>query len=189
MRHEKGRAPPRHRRRADEARAEPVISLVAAVAANRVIGDRGRLPWRLPADLERFRRLTTGHAVLMGRKTFQSIGGALPARRNIVLSRDPGFSASGCLTAHSVGEALAACDASVDGGWELFVIGGASVYELFLPLAGRLFLTRIEVDVPGDAFFPAIDAIAWRIAERTPGTVDAANPLPHAFLVYERSRE
>jgi len=165
-----------------------VISLVAAVAANRVIGRQGRLPWRLPADLARFKRLTTGHTVLMGRKTFRSIGGALPVRRNIVLSRDPGFTAAGCLVAHSVEEALAASGALADGGEELFVIGGASVYELFLPLADRLYLTRIEVDVPGDAFFPPLDEKAWRITQRTPGVVDAENPLPHAFLVYERSR-
>jgi dihydrofolate reductase len=158
-----------------------VISLVAAVAANRVIGNQGRVPWRLPADLARFKRLTTGHAVLMGRKTFQSIGGALPARRNIVLSRDPGFSAAGCEVARSVEDALAAAG-------ELFVIGGASIYELFLPLAGRLYITRIEVDVPGDALFPPLDEKAWRIVESTHGVVDADNPLPHAFLVYERSR-
>lgn len=165
-----------------------MISLVAAVAANRVIGRQGRLPWRLPADLARFKRLTTGHVVLMGRKTFQSIGGALPARRNIVLSRDPGFTAACCLLAHSVEEALAASGALADGGEVLFVIGGASVYELFLPLADRLFLTRIEVDVPGDAFFPPVDEDVWRIAESVPGKVDTENPLPHTFLVYERRR-
>lgn len=165
-----------------------MISLVAAVAANRVIGRQGRLPWRLPADLARFKRLTTGHTVLMGRKTFLSIGGALPARRNIVLSRDPGFTAVDCLVAHSVEEALAASGARADGGGEPFVIGGASVYELFLPLADRLYLTRIEVDAPGDAFFPPVDVGIWRIAESVPGTVDAENPLPHTFFVYERTR-
>ncbi len=165
-----------------------MISLVAAVAANRVIGRQGRLPWRLPADLARFRRLTTGHTVLMGRKTFLSIGGALPARRNIVLSRDPGFVAAGCLVAHSVDEALAAPGGPADGGEELFVIGGASVYELFLPLANRLYLTRIEVDVPGDAYFPLVDEGLWLIADSVPGKVDAENPLPHTFLVYERRR-
>jgi dihydrofolate reductase len=169
-----------------------VISLVAAVAANRAIGNRWTLPWRLPADLARFKRLTTGHAVLMGRKTFQTIGGALPARRNIVLSRDPGFAAAGCTVAHSVEEALAAAGAARGAvgkaADELFVIGGASVYELFLPIADRLYLTRIEVDAPGDAFFPPIDEGIWRIAESVPGKVDAENPLPHTYLVYERSR-
>jgi dihydrofolate reductase len=158
-----------------------MISLVAAVAQNGAIGSRGALPWRLPADLARFRTLTTGHAVLMGRKTFQSIGGPLADRRNIVLTRDPAFRALGCQVAHSVEQALAAA-----GRDELFVIGGASVYELFLPLAGRLYVTRIAAEVPGDAFFPAIDEKAWQLVERTPGTVDAGNPLPHEFLVYER---
>lgn len=166
-----------------------MISLVAAVAANRVIGNQGRLPWRLPADLARFKRLTTGHIVLMGRKTFQSIGGALPGRRNIVLSRDLGFTAAGCEVAHSVEEALTASGAPAGEGEELFVIGGASVYELFLLLADRLYLTRIEVDAPGDVFFPPVDEKEWRIAESTLGVVDQDNPLPHTFLVYERRRE
>jgi dihydrofolate reductase len=158
-----------------------VISLVAAVAQNGAIGNRGALPWRLPADLARFRRLTTGHSILMGRKTFRSIGGPLPGRRNIVLTRDVDFRAAGCEIAHSVEQSLAAA-----GRGELFVIGGASVYELFLPLAGRLYITRVAAEVLGDAFFPAIDEKAWHLVERTPGTVDAGNPLPHEFLVYER---
>jgi len=161
-----------------------VISLVAAVAAHRVIGNQGRLPWRLPADLARFKRLTTGHAILMGRKTFRSIGRPLPGRRNIVLTRDVGFRAAGFEIAHSVEQSLAAA-----GRGELFVIGGASTYELFLPLADRLYVTRIAAEVPGDAFFPALDEKAWQLVEKTPGTVDAANPLPHEFLVYERKQE
>ncbi len=166
-----------------------MISLVAAVAANRVIGNQGRLPWRLPADLARFKRLTTGHVVLMGRKTFHSIGGALSSRRNIVLSRDPGFAADGCTVAHSIEDALAAAGAAKDAVGELFVIGGASIYELLLPRAGRLYITRIEAEVRGDAFFPPIDEKEWRIAESTHGVVDPDNPLPHTFLVYERRRE
>jgi len=159
-----------------------VISIVAAVARNAAIGNRGALHWRLPADLARFRRLTDGHAVLMGRKTFQSIGRPLPGRSNIVLTKDPAFQAPGCLVARSVEQALAAA-----GEGKLFVIGGASVYELFLPLASRLYITRIAVEVPGDAFFPAVDEKEWHLIERTPGTVDAGNPLPHEFLVYERA--
>lgn len=159
-----------------------MISLVAAVAQNGAIGNRGALPWRLPADLARFRRLTTGHAILMGRKTFQSIGRPLPGRRNIVLTRDAGFRATGCEIAHSVEQSLAAA-----GRDKLFVIGGASVYELFLPLASRLHITRVDAQVLGDAFFPAIDEKAWQLVERTTGTVDTQNPLPHEFLVYERA--
>ncbi len=159
-----------------------MISIVAAVARNGTIGNRGSIPWRLPADLAHFRRITTGHALLMGRKTFQSIGRPLPGRRNIVLTRDPGFQAPGCQVVHSVEQALAAA-----AGGELFVIGGASIYEIFLPLAGRLFITRIAAEVPGDALLPAIDEQAWRLVKRTSGTVDAANPLPHEFLVYERA--
>jgi len=164
--------------------AAAAISIVAAVAQNGAIGSRGALPWRLSADLDRFRSLTTGHAVLMGRKTFQSIGRPLPGRRNIVLTRDAGFRAAGCEIAHSVEQALAAA-----GRGELFVIGGAAVYELFLPLAGRLYITRVAAEVPGDAFFPAIDKKAWRLVERASGAIDAGNPLPHEFHVYERRRD
>jgi dihydrofolate reductase len=160
----------------------PVISLVAAVADGGVIGDRGGLPWRLPADLAHFRVLTMGHTLVVGRKTFQSIGRALPGRRTIVLTREPGFRAPGCTVAGSLDEAITAC-----GGGEIFVIGGASIYSQFLPLASRLFITRIAATVAGDAFFPAIDPAVWRLVEQVPGIVDAANPLPHEFQIWRRT--
>jgi dihydrofolate reductase len=160
----------------------PLISLVAAVADGGVIGDRGGLPWRLPADLAHFRALTMGHGLVVGRKTFQSIGRALPGRRTIVLTREPGFRAPGCTVAGSLEAAIAAC-----GDREIFVIGGASIYSQFLPLASRLFITRIAATVAGDAFFPAIDPSVWRLVEQAPGTVDAANPLPHEFQLWQRT--
>jgi dihydrofolate reductase len=157
------------------------ISLIAAVARNGTIGRGGRLPWRLPADLARFRQLTLGHTVLMGRRTWQSLGRPLPGRRNAVLTRDASFSAPGCEAVHSIDEARA-----LAGGGELFVIGGAALYAAFMPLADRLFITHIDADVAGDAVFPAIDPGQWRLVEETPGTVDPHNPLPHRFSVYGR---
>jgi len=157
------------------------ISLIAAVARNGTIGRDGRMPWRLPDDLARFRRVTLGHAVLMGRTTWESLGRPLAGRRNIVLTRDRSFSARGCETVHSVDEGRDLARAS-----ELFVIGGAAVYAAFLPFADRLFLTHVDADVPGDTAFPPVDPRQWRLVEEHPGTVDRQNPLPHRFAVYER---
>jgi dihydrofolate reductase len=157
------------------------VSLVAAVAANRVIGRGGALPWRLPADLAHFKTLTMGHPVLMGRKTYESIGAPLPGRRNIVLTRDRGFLAPGCRIVHSLEEAR-----ETAGDAELFVIGGAAVYSLCLPRADRLHITHIDAEPSGDAFFPVIDAEAWIAASARPGELDAENTLPHRFVVYER---
>ncbi len=160
-----------------------LIALVAAVAANGVIGLQGKLPWRLPADLAFFKRLTLGHTVIMGRRTWQSLGRPLPGRRNVVLTRDPLFSASGCRVAHSAEEAVKGETG------ELFVIGGQEIFRQFLPLAQRLYITHVDAEVPGDAWFPAIDAKEWREVSGTPGTVDQRNPYPHRFVVYERRSE
>jgi len=129
-----------------------LISLIVAMARNRVIGSNGRLPWQVPGDLQRFKRLTMGHCLLMGRKTFVSIGRPLPGRRTIVLSRDPGLRIPGCDMVPSLEEALQLA-AGED---ELFVCGGADVYRQALPLAQRLYLTEIDLEVPGDSYFPAL---------------------------------
>ena len=157
------------------------ISLIAAVARNGTIGRGGRLPWRLPDDLARFKRLTLGHTVLMGRRTWESLGRPLPGRRNVVLTHDVSFAAPGCEVVHSVREGRALAT-----GGELYVIGGAAVYAAFMPFSDRLFITHVDADVDGDATFPAIDPKQWRLVEETTGTVDRANPLPHRFAVYER---
>ena len=157
------------------------ISLIAAVARNGTIGREGRLPWRLPDDLARFKRLTLGHTVLMGRRTWESLGRSLPGRRNVVLTRDASFAAPGVEVIHSVEAGRRLC-----AGEEVFVIGGAAVYAAFLPFADRLHITHVDADVEGDAAFPAIDPLQWRLVEETPGSVDRTNPLPHRFAVYER---
>jgi len=160
------------------------ISLIAAVAANGVIGNRGALPWRLPDDMARFRALTMGHAVIMGRPTFESLGRPLAGRRNIVLSRNSGLRIDGCRVVHSLREAREA--AREEGGEreEVFVMGGAAVYAEFLAEARRLYLTWIEAAVPGDAMFPEVEWSAWRLVRETPGAPHAA--WPHRFVDYER---
>lgn len=150
----------------------------------RVIGIENRLPWRLPADMKHFRALTMGKPLLMGRKTFESIGKALPGRTNIVVTQDRSFHPAGVVIAHSIAEALAAGgDAE-----EIMVIGGASFYAQLLPEAQRLYLTEIHHDFPGDAFFPAWDSIEWREVQRDNYSPDHNNPYPYSFVTLERCR-
>jgi len=162
------------------------ISLIAAVAANGVIGRRGKLPWKLPDDMARFRALTMGHPVIMGRSTFESLTKPLAGRRNIVLSRDPGRKIEGCIVVSSPEDARrAAAAGAAPAGGEAFVIGGAALYAAFLPEARRMYLTWIDADVEGDATFPPVDWSQWRVSSETLGPPGAA--LPHRFVDYERS--
>jgi dihydrofolate reductase len=156
-----------------------VIALVVAQASNRVIGRNGELPWHLPGDMRHFRELTTGKAVLMGRKTYESIPARfrpLPERRNLVLTRN-GFEAHGAETFGSLDAALKAAD-------ECFVIGGDAVYAQALPLADRLYVTDVEASSPGDAFFPPIDAVEWRCTHE--GEPLEENGLRYRFKTYDR---
>ena len=158
------------------------MSLIAAVAANRVIGNKGAMPWHLPDDLARFKRLTMGHAVIMGRATFASMGRPLSGRQNIVLTRDPAVRIPGCDIAHSAPEALATA-----GSREAFIIGGAAVYALFLPVADFMYLTLIDADIPGDTLFPDVRWEEWRVLREAPGRTAESTPLPHRFVDYERA--
>lgn len=152
------------------------------MARNGVIGRDGGLPWRLPADLKRFKSVTMGHPLVMGRKTHDSIGRALPGRTNIVVTRDTGYKAAGCLVAYSLPEALRLAG-DVE---EIFVIGGAALYESLLATARRIYLTLIHGDYAGDVTFPEIDPRDWRVAQRE--DIDAGPDFPHAysFILMER---
>lgn len=161
-----------------------LLSLIAAMDRNLVIGVDGRLPWHLPADLAYFKRVTLGKPVLMGRGTWESIGRPLSGRHNIVITRDPGFRAEGCTVVHSVEAGISAAMPAP----ELMVIGGASVYAHCLPLAGRMYLTRIEADFAGDAHFPAWDPEEWLEVERQQFAPDECNPYPYRFEMLERRR-
>ncbi|MFZ2855401.1 MAG: dihydrofolate reductase [Rhodocyclaceae bacterium] len=160
-----------------------MISLIAAVAQNRAIGKDNQLLWHLPDDLRYFRETTRGKAVIMGRKTWESLPAAfrpLPGRHNIVVTRDRQYVAGGATLAHSLPEAIAAAD----GGGETFVIGGAELYRQALPLAERLYLTEVAQAVEGDAFFPEIPAAQWQEISRAPR--HDASGLEFAFVVYRR---
>jgi len=159
----------------------PRVSIVAAVARNQAIGRKNQMPWRLPEDLKRFRRLTLGHAVVMGRRTFDSIGKPLPGRDNIVVTRSREWRHPGCRAANSIEAALALAQASQ----EVFVIGGAEIYLLALPRAVRLYLTEIERDFDGDAFFPEFDRSRWREVSRESRALDGPEGFVYHFVVYE----
>jgi dihydrofolate reductase len=161
-----------------------MISIIVAASTNNVIGAQGALPWRLSDDLQRFKAVTMGKPIVMGRKTWDSIGRPLPGRQNIVITRQAGFSAEGCDVVASVDEAVAAAgDAD-----EIMVIGGSQIYALALPLAERLYLTRVHADVEGDAFFPAVDETGWQLARDEPHAADERNEFACSFRVYERRR-
>ena len=155
-----------------------MISLIVAASRNGVIGANNKLPWHLPADLQRFKQLTLNHPILMGRKTFESIGKPLPGRTNIVITRQQGFQCCGATAAHSLDEALLICENEK----EVFVIGGAEIFKQALPLAGRIYLTRIEKDFEGDTRLFEIDPKIWKEISREDFP---AAPLPHTFLTYE----
>lgn len=157
------------------------IAIIAAMARHRVIGIRNTLPWHLPEDLRHFKRLTMGHHIIMGRKTFESIGRPLPGRTTVIITRDPGYRQAGCLVAASLDQALALCR----GDEEVFFVGGAQIYAQALPLADRLYLTEIDAEFEGDAWFPAFDRDEWRETVREPHVSDAG--LSYAFVSLERT--
>ena len=159
-------------------------ALVVAMARNRVIGRDNRLPWRLPADLAYFKQVTMGHPVVMGRRTHESIGRALPGRQNIVVTRNRTFSAPGCMVVGSLDEAWkAAGDAD-----EASVIGGTSLFAEALPLADRIHLTEVEAEVPGDTFFPPFDRSLWTEREISRHEADERHAYPFRIVVLDRKR-
>lgn len=158
------------------------ISLISALAQNRTIGIDNTLPWRLPEDLRHFKALTLGHHILMGRKTYESIGKPLPGRTTVIITRGDYAAPAGVKIAHSLQEAIAICGADE----EIFFVGGAQLYAQALPLADRLYLTEIQAEVEGDAWFPDYDRAQWREVSRDRRTDEAAG-LEYHFVVYDRA--
>jgi dihydrofolate reductase len=161
---------------------QPLISLIVAMAQNGVIGRDNSLPWRLPDDLKRFRAFTLGKPILMGRKTFESIGRPLPDRINLVLTRDRSWYAEGVIAVHSVEEALTQAGSSD----ELVAIGGAEIYRLVLPFARRIYLTHVHADVPGNITFPEVDSTQWADVEYNSQPADDEHAYPLTFVTLER---
>ncbi len=157
------------------------LSLIVAMDRNRLIGRNGDLPWRLPNDLKHFKRTTLGKTILMGRKTWDSLGRPLPERQNWVLTRDRGFAAAGARVFHDLDAALAA-----HGPGELMVIGGAELYRQTLSRADRLYLTEVRAEVEGDAWFPEFDRAAWRETASEAHPADEKHAWPYRFVTLER---
>ncbi|WP_274521502.1 dihydrofolate reductase [Ectothiorhodospira lacustris] len=161
--------------------SQPLLTAVVAMDRNRLIGADNRLPWHLPADLAHFKRLTMGGCMLMGRKTFESIGRALPGRHSLVMTRDTDFEAPGCTVVHDLEQALAAAG-PVE---EIFVIGGADLFRHLLPLCRRMHLTVIEHEFEGDTFLAQLNE-TWQEVAREAHDADDKNPYPYTFLTLER---
>ncbi len=159
-----------------------LVSIIAAMDRNRLIGNRNQLPWHLPADLAHFKQVTMGKPIVMGRKTYESIGRALPGRTNIVLTRSPDFNAEGVLTAHTLEQALD----YVSSEDEVMIIGGSAIYELTLSRADRLYLTYVENSFEGDAWFPDFDLEQWKIIGSEEHSADEKNSSDYRFVTYAR---
>ncbi|MBC7449678.1 MAG: dihydrofolate reductase [Hymenobacteraceae bacterium] len=165
-----------------------MLTLLVAAAENGVIGFNGQLPWRLPADFQWFKRHTLGHSILMGRKTWDSLGRPLPGRANLVVSRQPDLLLPGAHVFMDVSEAIAYAR-QLDGGEEIFGIGGGELYRLLLPLADRVLLTRVHTSVVGDAFFPELIPAHWREASREEHPADEKHAYAFTFLDLRRVRQ
>ncbi|MDP2656538.1 MAG: dihydrofolate reductase [bacterium] len=157
-----------------------MLSLIAAVGKNRVIGKDNGLPWHLPVDLKHFKDLTTGHTVIMGLKTYESIGRPLPNRINIVLTSDTSFTTPGCLVAHSLDEAIGLAHD------DAFIIGGANLYAQALDRVGRMYLTCVHASPDGDVFFPEFDITQWKEVSREEHKADEENEYDYSFVTLEK---
>ena len=166
-----------------------MLSLIVAMSENHVIGVDNKLPWRLPNDLQYFKRVTMGKPVVMGRKTFESIGKPLPGRRNIVISRQQGYSVAGVDVVDSLASAVALGKdiAFIDGHNEVMVIGGAQIYQQALVLAERLYITHVAATIEGDAFFPQVEWGSYQEVAREDFVAQDANPYDYSFVVYDRA--
>jgi len=163
---------------------QPRLSILVAMASNRTIGVNNTLPWRCPEDLKHFKALTIGHHMIMGRKTFDSIGKPLPGRTTVVVTRNQDLKIEGCVIAHSLDEAIAACA----GEKNIFIVGGAELYAQAMPLADTLHITEIQKDVEGDAHFPAFDKTEWLEVSRETHQQETPEPLEYHFVEYHRKR-
>ena len=159
-----------------------MLSIIVAASENNVIGREGALPWRLSEDLRRFKAITMGKPIVMGRKTWESIGRPLPGRQNIVITRQSDFAAEGCTVVSSIDQAIAAAGAAD----EIMIIGGSEIYALFLPRAQRVYLTRVHTVIEGDASFPRLDD-AWVLTGDEAHAADEQNEFDVSFRTYERT--
>jgi len=156
-----------------------MIRIIVAISKNRVIGDSNKLIWHLPADLKRFKEITTGHPIVMGRKTYESIGRPLPNRRNIIITRDNNYQVEGCEIVNSIEEALLLTNS------DCFIIGGGEIYKQSLHLVDKIYMTLVDEDFEGDTTFPELDK-SWYVSNQEDFLKDEKNPHNYSFIIYER---
>ncbi len=161
-----------------------IISIIVAAARNGVIGKNNQLIWHLPADLKRFKSITTGHTIILGRKTFESIGKPLPNRQTIIISRNLDYFVEGCKTASSLVDAIKLAENQE----EIFICGGGEIYKQAIEIADRIYFTRVEADFEGDTVFPEIDNRIWKIMEEIEFQVDDKNKIPYTFLTFAKKQ-
>ncbi|MBA4321431.1 MAG: dihydrofolate reductase [Odoribacter sp.] len=162
-----------------------MISIIVAIAEDNGIGYRNELLWNIPEDLKRFKKLTFGQSVIMGKKTWESLPKKpLPGRKNIVITDIPQESIEFCITAYSIDDALSKCEENE----EIFIIGGGSIYRQFMPLAGRLFITHIHKKAPADTYFPVIDPDVWEPIEKEEHIQSGSNDIPYTYIIYRRKK-
>ena len=159
-----------------------LISIIAAMSLNRVIGKNNQIPWHIPGEQKRFKQITWGHSIIMGRKTYESIGKPLPGRTNIVITRQKKISAPGCLVVNSLEQALKNCPANET---EAFIIGGEQIFRLALPIVQRIYLTTIQKEIEGEAFFPEFSLNDVTVIRQLADDVTSP-PLPYTFSIFER---
>ena len=159
-----------------------MISIIVAMSTNRVIGADGKLPWKISDDLKRFKALTMGKPIVMGRLTWESIGRPLPGRQNIIITRQAEYPAAGCDVVTSPAAALEVAGDAED----IMIIGGSQIYELFMPKAANLHVTQVQAEIDGDAFFPPIDAADWRLSDTEAHAASASNEFAFEFRTYVR---
>jgi dihydrofolate reductase len=161
---------------------EPKLSLIVAMSRNGIIGKDNALPWHLSGDLKRFRAVTMGHHIVMGRKTFESIGRLLPGRQTVIVSRNPRYRFDGAVVVASIDAAIEVCDADR----EIFFIGGAELYRQVLDRVTRIYLTEVDTELVGDAYFPPFDRQGWQEVSRETYSADEANQYPYQFIILDR---
>lgn len=161
------------------------ISIIAAVSENGVIGKDGEIPWYLPSDLKHFKELTTGHHIIMGRKTYESIGKPLPDRTNVIVTRQQDYKTEGVEVVHSLDAALELVERS--GNTQCFIIGGGEIFRQAMDKVNKIYLTRVHTKTEGDTYFPELDPLIWKEVSREQNLADEKNPYPYDFVVYERT--
>ena len=165
-----------------EAQTRPLLSLIVAMAKNRVIGADGKIPWHLPNELQLFKRLTMGHHIIMGRKTYESINRLLPGRTTVIITRQNDYAVPGAIVVHSLEAAMAACK----GDPEIFVIGGADIFNLAMPMADRLYLTIVDAEPAGDTWMPPVSESEWKEAGSESFAADERHTHAYRFTTYDR---